>query len=65
MSDKDTSNEILVVASKLKAYIKVKGEMNTSGDVMPKLSEMLRSICDDAIQAARQANRKTVMARDF
>lgn len=58
-------SEILVVASKMKAYIKTKGDMNTSGDVMDLLSDRLRRICDDAIRHARQEGRKTVMARDF
>lgn len=59
------SEDILVVVSKLKAYIKSRADMNVSADVMPLLSEFLRRTCDEAIQSARQAERKTVMARDF
>ena len=58
-------SEILVVVSKLKAYIKDKSEMNTSGDVMESLSDILRNICDDAIVRARNEGRRTVMARDI
>ena len=61
----DIPKDVLVVVSKLKAYIKAKSGMNTSGDVMPILSDLIRQHCDDAIVKARQAERKTVMARDF
>ena len=57
--------DVLVVVSKLKAYIKAKSGMNTSGDVAENLSDKLRRLCDDAIIRARQDGRKTVMARDF
>ena len=58
-------DEVLVVASKLKAYIKAKSGMNTSGEVMDVLSQRLRKLCDEAILRAQQAGRKTVLDRDF
>lgn len=64
-SAQNPENEVLVVVSKLKGYIKAKADMNTSGDVMDALSDHLRNICDDAILRARNDGRKTVMARDF
>jgi len=57
-------SEILVVASKIKAYIKGKG-LSTSAAVMEKLSEEIRKACDKAIAKAEKAKRKTVMDRDF
>jgi hypothetical protein len=58
--------EVLIVVSKLKNYIRDRSEgMNTSADVMDKLSDELRSLCDKAIENARNSGRKTVMARDF
>jgi hypothetical protein len=57
--------EVLVVVSKLKGYVKAKADMNTSADVIDALSDHLRRICDDAIVRARADGRKTVMARDF
>ncbi len=57
--------EILVVASKLKDYIRLRSEMNTSAGVMEILSDKLRELCDEAIDRARVAGRKTVMDRDF
>lgn len=56
--------EILVVASRLKAYIKARAGYNTSDNVLPVLSAALRKICDEAIQNARRAERQTVMDRD-
>lgn len=59
------SQEVLVVVSKLKAYIQSQSGMNTSADVMPVLSDFLRQEADKAIENAKRAGRKTVMARDF
>ena len=61
----DTPKDVLVVVSKLKAYIKAKGGCNTSADVNDRLSDIIRRLCDEAINHARQDGRKTVMARDF
>jgi hypothetical protein len=60
-----SSDEVLVVVSKLKAYIRARSEMNTSDSVMDYLSKHLRKICDRAIENAREEGRKTVMDRDF
>lgn len=59
------SNEVLVVVSKMKQYIRDISEMNTSEDVNQILSEMIRQECEKAIAQARADGRKTVMARDF
>lgn len=58
-------NEVLVVVSKMKQYIKDCADMNTSADVNEILSEMIRKSCDQAIESAKADGRKTVMARDF
>lgn len=57
--------EALVVASKLKNYIREKSGMNTSSAVIDALSEKLRNLCDQAIANAKNDGRKTVMDRDF
>jgi histone H3/H4 len=62
MSD---SNEVLVVASKIKTYIKDQGDMKTSGSVLEALSDRLRRMCDEAIDSARNDGRKTVLDRDI
>jgi hypothetical protein len=57
--------DVLVVVSKLKLYVRATADMNTSDDVVEELSNRLRALCDGAVEQARAAGRKTVMARDF
>ena len=57
--------DVLIVASKLKDYIRAKSEMNTSASVIDILSDVVRDCCDDAIESARRDGRKTVLDRDF
>ncbi|HXH75273.1 MAG TPA: hypothetical protein VNJ08_09930 [Bacteriovoracaceae bacterium] len=57
--------EVLIVASKLKQYIKDKHDMNTSGNVMEILSHIVRREANKAADKARADGRKTVMDRDF
>lgn len=61
MADK----EVLIVVSKLKNYIRERSEMNTAGNVAPALSDIVRNLCDQAIERARADGRKTVKDRDF
>lgn len=58
-------HDTLVVASKLKEYIRAKSGMNTSANVLERLSDIIRVQCDKAIERAQSDNRKTVMDRDF
>jgi hypothetical protein len=58
-------DDVLVVASKLKAYVRARSGMNTSDAVMDVLSDKLRELCDRAVEKAAQAGRKTVLDRDF
>lgn len=58
-------NDILIVASKLKDYIRARSEMNTSAGVFDILSDIVRIECDRAIDNARREGRKTVLDRDF
>jgi len=60
-----SNDEVLVVVSKLKNYIKDEAGMNTAGNVAPALSSKIRELCNDAIEKARGDGRKTVMDRDF
>lgn len=57
--------EVLVVASKLKTYIREQSGMNTSSAVIDAISEKVRMLCDQAIENAKRDGRKTVMDRDF
>jgi magnesium-transporting ATPase (P-type) len=60
-----TEKEVLVVASKVKAYIRSTSEMNTSASTLTALSDCLRTLADRAIENARKEGRKTVMDRDI
>ena len=65
LNETDVPDDVLIVSSKLKKYIKARSGMSTSDKVLPALSEQLRSLCDDAIRNAAADGRKTVMDRDF
>lgn len=64
-TEQEQQVEVLVVASKLKNYIRSKSGMNTSSAVMEALSNKIRQLCDQAIENAKSDGRKTVMDRDF
>lgn len=57
-------SDVLVVTSKVKAFIKDQAQMNTSGNVPNELSERIRQLCQKAIENAKADGRKTVMDRD-
>ena len=57
--------EILVVVSRLKAYIRRHDGYNTSDSVLSVLSDAIRKICDEGIRNARSAERQTVLERDI
>ena len=63
--EQGSGGEVLVVASKVKGFIKNAGGMNTSAAVMSVLSEKVRMLCEQAIESAKREGRKTVMDRDF
>ncbi|MCC6850653.1 MAG: hypothetical protein IT294_19355 [Deltaproteobacteria bacterium] len=57
--------DVLIVVSKLKAYVRARAGMHTSDGVLDVLSERVRALCDRAIDQARAHGRKTVLDRDF
>ena len=59
-----SDSEVLVVASKIKTYIKEQGDMKTSSSVLGALSDRIRTMCNEAIESARSDGRKTVLDRD-
>lgn len=63
--DPNLPRDVLVVASKLKAYVRAAGELNTSDGVIEVLSDKLRDLCDAAIERAKADGRKTLLDRDF
>lgn len=60
MADK----EVLVVASKVKAYVKSK-QMQTSAEAITALSDKVCVILDDAVVRAKANRRSTVKAQDL
>jgi hypothetical protein len=58
-------SEILVVASKVKQFVKAKSDLNTSASVMEALSKIVESELSQAIERAKADGRKTLMDRDF
>jgi histone H3/H4 len=57
--------DVLVVTSKVKKFIKEKGEMNTSSETVEVLSKAIEQLCAKGIESAKADGRKTVMARDI
>jgi histone H3/H4 len=57
--------EILVVTSKVKAYIKNQGGLNTSAASIEALSAKLQSLIDQAVENAKNDKRKTVLPKDI
>lgn len=57
--------EVLIVASKLKQYVKDKYDLSTSANVMDALSREVRRLTDRAVEKAKAEGRKTLMDRDF
>jgi hypothetical protein len=56
--------EILIVASRLKDYIRARSGFNTSERVLEPLSDIVRRVCDEAIRNATREGRRTVLDRD-
>ncbi len=64
-ASEELPQDVLVVVSKMKAYVKARSGMNTSDGVVDVLSAKIRQLCDAAIEVAHADGRKTVMDRDF
>lgn len=63
--DSPTIKENLVVASKIKKYIKEKNELSTSSQCIEQLTVRVEKICLKSIENTLTAKRKTVMDKDF
>ncbi len=60
---KGKSRDVLVVASKVKAYMKSKN-MNTSADAITCLSNKVYCILDEATNRTKANGRKTIKPQD-
>ncbi len=65
LNDEAFEQDVLIVVSKLKKYVKDKHGLNTSGDVFKRLSDIVRVACDRACERSMQDGRKTLMEKDF
>jgi len=59
-----TSDDVLVVASRLKEFVRAESGFNTSDRVLGPLSEIIRRVSRKAIENARRDGRKTILDRD-
>ncbi len=57
--------ESLIVISKVKKFIKEKGDFNTSAGFFEPLNQDILKACRDAMNHAQKLGRKTVMGKDF
>ncbi len=57
--------ESLIVISKVKKFIKDKGDFNTSAGFFEPLNQDIIKACRDAMNHAQKLGRKTVMGKDF
>jgi hypothetical protein len=64
LSNQYDHDEVLIVVSKMKKYIRDRSGMNTSDAVAEALGDHVRAVCDEAIRAAARDGRKTVLDRD-
>lgn len=61
---RNPSGEVLVVTSKVKAYLANKG-MRSAGDLPEAISAEVERMLDRAIQRAKDHNKQTVGPRDI
>ncbi len=61
----DVPKEVLIIASRLKEYVRARSGFNTSDRALEPLSEIVREVCDRAIRRAAAEDRKTVLDRDI
>ena len=64
VAKKASSKEVLVVDSKVKAYVKSK-KMMTSSDAIAALSDKVYALLDDAIVRTKANKRSTVKPQDL
>lgn len=57
--------DVLVVASKIKKFVREKASFNTSAEIMDVLSRRVEQLCLEAIDKARADGRKTLKGRDL
>jgi hypothetical protein len=64
MAKKKKQRDVLIVASKVKDYIKSKG-LQSSGEVVPALSEKIYELIDEAAERTKDNKRATMRPHDL
>ncbi|HXI56857.1 MAG TPA: hypothetical protein VNO55_12410 [Polyangia bacterium] len=64
LSNQYDHDDVLIVVSKMKKYIRDRSGMNVSDAIASALGDHVRTVCDEAIRAAARDGRKTVLDRD-
>jgi hypothetical protein len=57
--------EVLIIASRLKDYVRARSGFHTSDGVLEPLSDAIRNLCDEAILKAEREGRRTLLDRDI
>lgn len=57
--------ERLIKKSLVQDYIKSKGDFRVSADSFDVLSDLVKDLCDEAIERAELNRRKTIQVQDF
>ncbi len=57
--------DVLVVASKVKKFVREKSGFKTSAEILEILSQQVEKLCLAGIEKAKADGRKTVKARDL
>lgn len=60
----EAPREVLIIASRLKDYVRATRGLNTSDRVLEPLSDLVRRIVDEAVRNAIRDGRRTVLDRD-
>jgi histone H3/H4 len=63
MAKAKSSKEMLIVASKVREFIKSKGGL-TSSELLPALNEKVYCVLESAVERAKGNKRSTVKAQD-
>lgn len=64
-SEPKLPEEVLIISSRLKEYIRARSGYNTSDRLLEPLSDIVRRVCDEAIKNAQREGRMTVLDRDL
>ncbi|MHA2171544.1 MAG: DUF1931 domain-containing protein [Candidatus Kariarchaeaceae archaeon] len=61
---KKKEQEILVVQSKVRDFLKSQGDYNIGSDLVAAVSGRVETVLQDAARRAKENGRKTIQARD-